>query len=299
MTRQPHDQFAKQYLEELLSPLGEVIISREISDETRQIDIFFSPTPSAQTNIEILGLLGRIAQTTSLIEPFRNQPSRTEIRNCLLKLFSVYAELQRKARRENMSLPEENLPCLWILTTTASDALLKGFNAKLDLENWLDGVYFLADSLRTAIIAINQLPSIPETLWLRLLGKGEIQRQAVREFFSLSSNHPLRRNVQELLASWRVTIEVKSMLSEDDQEVIMTLSQAYLEWRETIRRESQEQGLQQERRQVIETLMKVHFGDLDASLERVIDALLELPPSEYSRLILESSREELLARFAQ
>jgi hypothetical protein len=37
-TRQPHDQFAKQYLEELLSPFGKVEVSRQITDEVRQID---------------------------------------------------------------------------------------------------------------------------------------------------------------------------------------------------------------------------------------------------------------------
>ncbi len=31
----PHDQFAKNYLEQLLSPLGIVEISKEVSDETR------------------------------------------------------------------------------------------------------------------------------------------------------------------------------------------------------------------------------------------------------------------------
>ncbi len=49
MTRQPHDQFAKQYLEELLSPFGTVEVSREITDETRQIDVLFSPNPDVLT----------------------------------------------------------------------------------------------------------------------------------------------------------------------------------------------------------------------------------------------------------
>lgn len=30
MTRQPHDQFAKEYLEELLTPLGKVETSRDV-----------------------------------------------------------------------------------------------------------------------------------------------------------------------------------------------------------------------------------------------------------------------------
>ncbi|MEG3437909.1 hypothetical protein V0288_12345 [Pannus brasiliensis CCIBt3594] len=50
----PHDQFAKNYLEELLSPLGTVEVSKEVTDETRQVDIFFSPTETGQ-NTEYLG----------------------------------------------------------------------------------------------------------------------------------------------------------------------------------------------------------------------------------------------------
>ncbi len=41
MTRFIHDQFAKDYLEELLSQLGECQISLEIPSEIRQVDVFF------------------------------------------------------------------------------------------------------------------------------------------------------------------------------------------------------------------------------------------------------------------
>jgi hypothetical protein len=293
MTRQPHDQFAKQYLEELLSPFGKVEVSREVTDEVRQVDILFSPTSSHNADLQSLGLLGRIATTASLLEPFRNQPSKTEVRNCLLKLFSVYGESQRKAKRENTSLPEDNLPHLWILATSASTTLVESFGARLDTDNWLAGVYFLPDSFRTAIVAINQLPLTLETLWLRILGKGETQRQAISELLSLSQNNPLRRNIQELITSWRITVINQTNLTEDDQEVIMNLSQAYLEWREATLQEGVQVGQKEGQRQVVENLLRVRFGSLDEELERVIEPLLKLPPQEYSRLLLELSRDEL------
>lgn len=43
MTRQPHNQFTKQYLEESFSSLGTVEISCEVTAEVRQVDIYFSP----------------------------------------------------------------------------------------------------------------------------------------------------------------------------------------------------------------------------------------------------------------
>jgi hypothetical protein len=43
MTRQPHDQFAKEYLKELLTPLGKVEIARDVTSEVREIDVWFEP----------------------------------------------------------------------------------------------------------------------------------------------------------------------------------------------------------------------------------------------------------------
>jgi hypothetical protein len=53
MTRQPHDQFAKQYLQELLSPFGNVEVSREVTDEVRQVDILFSATQNLVKLIQV------------------------------------------------------------------------------------------------------------------------------------------------------------------------------------------------------------------------------------------------------
>ena len=90
----PHDQFAKNYLEQLLSPLGIVEISKEVSDETRQIDLFFSPNPEPKP--DYLGLLGRIVLNTVLIEPYRNPPNRSEIRNCLANFWRFYPNCKDK-----------------------------------------------------------------------------------------------------------------------------------------------------------------------------------------------------------
>ena len=77
----------------------------------------------------------------------------------------------------------------------------------------------------------------------------------------------------------------------------MALSQSYLEWKEATKLEGLQQGLQQGQRQIIENLMQVRFGELDESLIKVIDELLKLSPMESSRLLLDSSREDLIRRF--
>ena len=43
MTRQSHDQFAKEYLEELLTPLGTIKKSEKVKREIQEIDVRFEP----------------------------------------------------------------------------------------------------------------------------------------------------------------------------------------------------------------------------------------------------------------
>ncbi|MCF2151363.1 Rpn family recombination-promoting nuclease/putative transposase [Desmonostoc muscorum LEGE 12446] len=56
-------------------------------------------------------------------------------------------------------------------------------------------------------------------------------------------------------------------------------------------------AIQVERRATITKILKLRFGDIDASLEGIIPALLQLSPDEYMDSLLQADREELLSRF--
>ncbi|WP_421654570.1 hypothetical protein [Leptothermofonsia sp. ETS-13] len=98
--------------------------------------------------------------------------------------------------------------------------------------DWLPGVYFLLEILKTAIVAIQELPVIEETLWLRILGRDETQKQAITEILSLPSNDPRRSRILELLVSWRIMLELGSSMENEERELMTALSQAYLEWKD-------------------------------------------------------------------
>jgi hypothetical protein len=72
MTKFPHDQFAKEYFQELLSPLGKVDTGQNVNAEVREIDVLFQPTSVNPEYVQTLGLLGQMVGTVTLIEPFRN-----------------------------------------------------------------------------------------------------------------------------------------------------------------------------------------------------------------------------------
>ncbi|MCZ8227230.1 MAG: Rpn family recombination-promoting nuclease/putative transposase, partial [Microcystis sp. LE19-84.1B] len=113
-----------------------------------------------------------------------------------------------------------------------------------------------------------QLPVTAETLWLRLLGRGKTQDQAVRELLELPQGNAFRENVLELLISLRVSIEINNILETEDREVFMTLSQTYQEWKEATKREGRQEGRQEGKLESIPRLLA-----LGLSVEQIAQAL--------------------------
>ena len=224
----------------------------------------------------ILGL-SRISKN----EPFHNAASATEICDCLLKLLEVRGNLQRQANRNKTRILESDLPKLWILTPTASAQLLSGFGANPKVD-YLPGIYFMPEYLRTAIIAIHQLPSISETLWLRIIGRGNVQKQAIDELEALTFDNPFRKAALELLYNLQQNLQVTQNQDEEDRELLMRLAPLYQQDRE----QAKQQGIQQGERLVMENLLKVRFGEIDNELQAIIRTLLTLPPEEFTPLLL-------------
>ena len=293
MTKNPFDSFSKQLLEEVLAPFGTVQISREVPGESQYIDVFFEPSsPIAQAPPE-LGLLGRIAQIPCLLEPFRNQPTTADVRSCLLKLYQVHGNYQRKARRESEPIPETDLPYLWILASSASNGLLNGFGVSSS-EDWGAGVYFLNSSLRTAIVAINQLPSNEATLFLRLLGKGQTQKQAVDEVIAFDAREPKRAAILRLLAAWKISIEVTGQ-AEAEQELMMVLSQAYLEWEQQTEQRSKLEG---EQSLVLRQLTR-RIGEITPEVRSQVQALSLMQIESLGEALLDFSQTSDLVNWLE
>jgi hypothetical protein len=323
MTRFIYDQFAKDYLSELLSPIGAVVPSRDVASEVREIDVYFTPSSAASDYVENLGLLGKMATTAALFEPFRNPVTVSEVRSCLSKLLDVTAELERRARRENTRCEEAELPKLWILTPTASETLLNGFNAAPAQQNWPRGIYFLGEYLRTAIVVIHQLPETEETLWLRILGRGRVQERAIAQLSALSVDNPVRSVTLELLYQLQSNLAAnqEQQLEVEDRELVMAIAPLFQQQLEAAeqrgrqegiqagrqegiqagRQEGIQQGIQQgiERgiqqgreegqRSIIENFLRVRFGELDALLAVFLAPVSALPANEFTLLLLQLS----------
>jgi flagellar biosynthesis/type III secretory pathway protein FliH len=184
----------------------------------------------------------------------------------------------------------------------------------LDEENWGKGIYFFGKGFKTVIVSIHQLPSTPETLFLRILGRGKVQRQAVEELETLTNNGPFLADIIELVHNLIAVLSARQRqeqdIDQDDQELIMKLSQMYQQQLEELRKqglqegreEGQQEGLrtgvERERRAIIESILQVRFGEVDAELTGIINPLMAMSREEFTPLLLQSSREELLGRFS-
>ncbi|MEH2013794.1 DUF4351 domain-containing protein [Nostoc sp.] len=265
MTRFIHDKFAKDYLEELLKDYGEVKASEKVAGEIKEIDVLFTPAKQQNSNLQILGLLGRFAENPAIIEPFRNPASTDEICDCILKLLEVKTLLRREAKANKTKLQDSEIPKLWVLTPTISETRLSSFGT-MQKDGWLSGVHFLPDALRTAIVAIHQLPQTPETLWLRLLGRGSVQSQAIIELQALPLDHPYQKTTLELVYNLRENLRVNQQLEADDRELIMRLEPLYQRDREQAVQEGNKQGEQR----LVLRLLNRRIGEIDALLiERI------------------------------
>ncbi len=139
----------------------------------------------------------------------------------------------------------------------------------IDPEINCPGVYSFHKGWRGFIIAINQLPVTDETLWLRVLGKGKVQRRAIEEFLALPDTNPYKDSTLRLLANLRIFTLEQTDLTEDEREDVMNLSTAYLEWEQ----KTLTQGRQEGEQTLIIRLINRRFGQINPVLIQQVQGL--------------------------
>jgi hypothetical protein len=77
----------------------------------------------------------------------------------------------------------------------------------------------------------------------------------------------------------------------------LTQSPLFIDYMERATREARTQGLESERQAVVENLLIARFGTLDAELTGIIPNIIKLSPPEFSPLLINLSRAELVERF--
>jgi hypothetical protein len=231
MSEFPHDSFAKNYLTELLSAIGKAVPNKFVKSERREGDVWFERDRrlSIPAQRKKLGLMGQLLVRDSLIEVFRNPATDFDIRSCIGKLIDIESGLVRQANRLKETVADEKLPYLWLIMPTASETILRGIGFQ---KSRIPGVYRLPKLNRVGLIVVHQLAVTEATLWLRLLGSEGNQNRAILELVTQPTPPELYANIEEVLADYRADLEALRSLTQEEEELIMNLSVAYLKKKE-------------------------------------------------------------------
>ncbi|AFY91542.1 DUF4351 domain-containing protein [Chamaesiphon minutus] len=272
MSQFPHDEFAKNLFELLLTPFGAVEIERGVQPEAKAVDIYFQPSQPIPTEHN-LGLLARCITQPAIFEPFRNPVGVGEIQMWIAKLFEILQELTRERKRLKQPDLAEVKPHLWILTPTLAAPTLTGFGSVNRVETWGQGVYLLPTHFQTGIIVIHQLPRTPETLWFRLMGKGTVQENAIGEVADLPANSPYKGNALDLFLSLKLELESKQSIEPEERNLAMRLSALYIEKIQEAQQIGRQEGRTEGERELVMVLLTEKLGNVSARLSEEIAML--------------------------
>jgi predicted transposase YdaD len=144
----------------------------------------------------------------------------------------------------------------------------------------------------------NRLPVNSDTLWLRLLGRGKTQQQAINEVIAFDDRDPKRSSILKLLANWKISIEITGQISEE-QELMMALSQAYLEWEQQTEQRGIEKGLQQGEQSLILRLLTRRIGEVAPAMLQQIQGLTLIQLESLGEALLDFTSADDLVMWLQ
>lgn len=222
-----------EVLSALTAGSDRIIISPEVIGEAELVDVLFEPD-NRKSRAE-LGVLGELLFVPCIISPFRWLPTASEIRTCMSHWLKwkveadnsiipvnetpVYKEKKRKVEDEGEAIDKS----LLLIVPSVTSQQLNDWRANPSSRN-IPGIYELGSAFCTTIVAIAELPSNPDTLWLRLLGRGLTQRQAILELMHLESDYPLRTVVLQQLKQWEQLL-LNRRMAKESQHLMQVLSQ--------------------------------------------------------------------------
>jgi hypothetical protein len=232
--RTRYDQLCKQMTRTGLETCGPIETDAEVPVDTRRIDLWFVRDPARGPIPDHLGLLGRIASSSSTFEFFHNTPSGEELAACLIK----HGEFRHFLSLRGLPPP---VPIQWVISSGRPDAGIDGLWLR-PMQGWPPGFYEGPPLLWTRLVVVNELPVARDTLLMRLLGAGAVLRQAIAELKELHAEAPERTLALPILLRLRLTVPTDpAKQTTDDQEFLMDTQDIVETWR----REAIEEGIKQ------------------------------------------------------
>lgn len=262
-TPNPFDRFAKEFFEALLGSVADVRREYEVETPTQKIDIAVEPKPGVDHAAAFarLGWLARMTARVCVVEPYSRTPGLPAARACLRKQLAWDNQRTRKAEREKDEPPE--FPYLWIVSTGVPRTVLETYRLE-PKEPWPPGFHVGTAGLAMGVVVLSELERSRDTLLLRLLGRGDVLRDAMLDARRIESEE-LHRMTLEILGRRRMAM-LESGDIEDRDEASM-FNTDFDEFKQAMLDKGRDEG----RREVLLELVMSKFGTLSAETKQRIE----------------------------
>ncbi len=276
MTHSTCASFSQLCLQGFLQDFGQINFGPAANHFGTRADIpdqatvlYFQPFPRAIPGLLLLGILGKMAAQPCLLQSIDHRVFASDAKKNANPRNHVTPPISDPSQVPSPTIPASTM--MWILSPHISDQT-RSQVAAITHTGWKQGFYCFAPDTYRALVAIDELPRSPDTIWLRLLGQGEVLQQAVEDLMGIACNHPHRRRTIAYLAMLRINLAVEKKLTQELKEIVMKLSPAYEKWRRDTLAEGRDagheegrnagaiQGRQQEREELTLKLLQEHVA---------------------------------------
>lgn len=286
-----HDQRAKQLAAALLEGLGETTTSEEVLADSQQIDIWHVPAEEARDRAR-LGLLGRMTESACLLEPYHEPPDDDDLRECIRKHLSFHHARVLKTRPPVGGKAVVPLATCWIVSSGRPASALPAFGFA-HATDWPEGVYDTVPGLRLKLVVLTELPRRPETLLVRLMGRGAVLRDALQDLLALPPGSWERRVALPVFVRLSFDLPPDPHDRTQEEEELAVTSQQMVE---ALQREAMERGAADTLTHQFERRLKRALREDERA--RVRKRTESLGPDRLGDVVLDLSVEELAAWLA-
>ncbi len=273
LVRQRFDQLAKRILRAIYARVGIVTNQHEVAAEAQEIDTLLRLSPSVTAELERIGLLGRMIDSSSTIfEAFHEAPSVDDYRDCLRKQLVADHLDVLEARTKEKDRPA--FPRMWILSAGRPESVILGYGL-LPMPSFPSAFLEGQEEERVGVVVLRELPRTRETLLLRVLGAGDVLKDALAELARLPEDAWERQVAMPSVLALRIEIPQDSTDGEE-REYLMSSMELFEQWERQVRSEAREQGAKSAAHTVkkaLDKLYRARFGATPPVIQAAIEAM--------------------------
>jgi len=227
----------KDLVTAVLEGTGEVLRGVESGATTQRMDVLYRPDAAHRALRLQRGLLGRLTDVgVCNLEPFRNTPSVVHVRDGVRRMWNHH----HTSTAEDDAAAAVMTRVVVLSPGRPREAMSAfGLSPHATLPY---GVYDTHVAIGLWIVVIAELPLTRDTLALRLMGRGLVLEQALRELMALPAEaweHKLKR----ILLRWRQEVATLQSRSEDDEEFMEITHETFEQYEQRVHNDGRQEGM--------------------------------------------------------